>query len=101
MSQYTEKIQETLKAFEYLEQGNQINCLEAANGRMTKYYNHGGKEIQILRDQEYEGKQYVAGEVIITPPTDPYYITLNTKYNSHKPFKIVTWWKNLCSMFKS
>lgn len=101
MSQYTEKIQETLAAFKYIEEGNQLNCLEAANGRMTKYFNHGGTEIEILRDQEYEGRQYYKGQTITTPPIDTYWVMLNEKYNSHRPFKIVTWWKKLCSMFKS
>tara|TARA_B100000212_G_C27321089_1_gene510174 strand:- start:204 stop:509 length:306 start_codon:yes stop_codon:yes gene_type:complete len=101
MSQYTEKIQKTLQAFNYLEDGNQISAIEARRGRITTYYKHGGIKIEVTRDHEYNGENFIQGQVIETPPTDPYYIELNVKYNTHKPFKIVTWWKKLCSMFKS
>ena len=101
MSQYTEKIQRTLEAFNYLEEGSNISALEARSGRITTYYKHGGTKIEITRDHEYDCVKYIKGQIIETPPTDTYYIELNTKYNTHRPFKIVTWWKKLCSMFKS
>tara|TARA_Y100001937_G_scaffold127713_1_gene200840 strand:+ start:1716 stop:2021 length:306 start_codon:yes stop_codon:yes gene_type:complete len=101
MSQYTEKIQKTLQAFKYLEEGNHVSALEARDGRLTTWYQHGGTKVEILRDHEYNGEKFIKGQVIVTPPTDLYYIELNARYNTHKPFKIVTWWKKLCSMFKS
>ena len=86
MSQYTEKIQRTLEAFNYLEEGNQISALEARDGRFTTWYQHGGTKIEILRDHEYDGEKFVEGQVIETPPTDPYYIELDAQYNSHKNY---------------
>ena len=100
MSQYTEKIQRTLQAFNYLEEGNNVSALEARDGRLTTWYQHGGTKIEILRDHEYDGEKFVEGQVIVTPPTDPYYIELDAQYNSHRPFKIITWFKKLCSTFK-
>jgi hypothetical protein len=101
MSQYTEKIQRTLDAFNYLEQGNQVSALEARNGRLTIYYEHGGTKIEVTRNHEFNGEKFIEGQIIETPPTDPYYIELDARYNSHRPFKIVNWWKKLCLMFKS
>ena len=85
MGQYTDKVFEYMKIMEYIEKGNGIACLEATGGRMTKYFNHGGTEIEFLRDTEYHGKDYKKGEIIITEPTDELYIKYNNEYNNVTP----------------
>lgn len=104
MSQYTEQIQQVKAAFDYIDQANGLNALEAMNGRITYYYNHGGKTILFLRDQEYNGTEYKSGDQITTEATDEHYKILVNKYNNHKPFKLwaklQTGYKHICSMLK-
>lgn len=85
MGQYTDKVYEYIKIMEYIEKGNGIAALEASNGKMTKYFNHGGTEIEFLRDTEYNGKDYKKDEIIITEPTDELYIKYNNAYNNVTP----------------
>lgn len=104
MTQYTNKVERILKDFEYLEQGDKLSCLEACNGRMAYYYNHGGKRVVFHADSEYEGKKYKKGDVLVVPPTDSEYIRLNSIYNDHKEYawlnKLKKGYKKVCSMLK-
>lgn len=86
MGQYTDKVMEYMEIMEYIEQGNGIAALEAGSGRMTKYYQHGGTEIEFLRDDiEYNGDVYNKGDTIISEPTDELYIKYNNQYNNVTP----------------
>jgi hypothetical protein len=86
MGQYTDKVMEYMEIMEYIEQAEQINALEAGSGKMTKYFNHGGTEIEFLRDvDDYDGQMYKKGDTIISEPIDELYIQYNKEYNNVTP----------------
>ena len=86
MGQYTDKVMEYMEIMEYIEEGNKISALEAGSGRMTTYFEHGGTEIEFLRDGiEYDGESYKKGDTIISKPTDELYIKYNNEYNNVTP----------------
>tara|TARA_Y100000389_G_C17452240_1_gene515658 strand:+ start:1339 stop:1644 length:306 start_codon:yes stop_codon:yes gene_type:complete len=86
MGQYTDKVMEYMEIMEYIEHGNQLSALEAGSGRMTKYFNHGGTEIEFLRDvEDYNGEMYKKGDTIISEATDDLYIQYNNEYNNVTP----------------
>lgn len=86
MGQYTDKVMEYMEIMEYIEQGNQCSAIEAQQGRMTKWFNHGGMTIEFLRDNvEYDGTIYNKGDIIESEPLDETYIKYNNEYNSVTP----------------
>ena len=73
------------KITEYIDRANAINAIEAADGKMTYYYNHGGTRTEILRGTvEINNVVYRKGDVINSPPTDNLYI----KYNNNNPLYV-------------
>jgi len=82
MSQYTDYIRQASEDFAEIDKYEQLNCIMAQSGRMEKHYNHGGRHIEILRDNvEYEDVIYMRGDVIEEPPTDAYYLKLKEKWS--------------------
>ena len=78
MGQYTDKVMEYMEIMEYIEEGKKLTAMEAQQGRMTKWFHHGGMTIEILRDDvEYEGITYSKGDIIEHDPTDELYIKYN------------------------
>lgn len=86
MGQYTDKVMAYMEIMEYIEEGKKLTAMEAQQGRMTKWFNHGGMSVEILRDGiEYEGTVYNKGDIIESEPIDELYIKYNTEYNSVTP----------------
>lgn len=95
MSEYTDKILKIKAEWDYLESAEALDCLEAANGKITLHFKHGGARITFLREQEYEGKTYHKDDIIELPPTDAVYIELCKKYKSNALInKIKDWYNN-------
>jgi hypothetical protein len=96
MSQYTDKINQIAEDFAMLEVYENINALEGRDGMLILHFNHGGKKIEFRTDSVYEGTEGKAGETIILPATDTYYITLKEKYTSATWGHILgKWWKKI------
>ena len=98
MGQYTDKINAIAKDFRYMEEAESVSSLQATSGKMIISYKHGGERIEILRDDiEYEDIIYKKGDIIVTEPIDPYYISLKNRYSGSKSSwskRIGKWWKN-------
>ena len=97
MGQYTDKINAIAKDFRYIEDAEGISSLQATSGKMIISYKHGGERIEILRDDiEYEDTIYKKGDIIVTEPIDPYYISLKERYMGDPSWseRIGKWWKN-------
>lgn len=96
MSQYTDKINQIAEDFAFIEGLETASALEARGGMLIVHYNHGGKRIEFNRDSEYEGTPGKEGDIVIIPPTDPYYIKLKAMYSSETwGHTIAKWWKKI------
>jgi hypothetical protein len=97
MGQYTDKINAIAKDFRNMEDAESVSSLQATSGKMIISYKHGGERIEILRDDiEYEDIIYKKGDIIVTEPIDPYYISLKERYMGDPSWseRIGKWWKN-------
>jgi|TARA_R110000803_G_scaffold42597_5_gene91293 hypothetical protein len=96
MSQYTDKINKIAEDFASIDNYEKLNALEGRDGMLIMHYNHGGKKIEFRIDSEYENASGKAGETIIVPATDAYYLSLKSQYESETwGHKIGKWWKKI------